>query len=204
MATVKRTKLLGAEYLSNLMKMKNATGKAGWFKGNNEANGTSTAYVAAIQEFGAHTGGGGKNGIYIPPRPFMRPTISENQSKWHDDFKKGVRAISRGGQSMGTVMEQITAQVVGQIKRTITSISTPPLSPVTLLLRSWKKGGRKIGRTQVGWAASIISKGIVPEGQYYESNNHPLLDTKHMYETVTNQVEHDGGNAVSKTNYEGL
>ena len=47
----------------------------GFPSGINYEDGTSVAYVAAIQEFGAPAVG-------IPARPFIQPTVKEKKDTW--------------------------------------------------------------------------------------------------------------------------
>ena len=60
---------------------KSATLQVGFLDGATEADGTSVALIASIQEFGAPSRG-------IPPRPFMRTTIAEHSPTWGQQLTK--------------------------------------------------------------------------------------------------------------------
>lgn len=60
--------------------------KIGWFPSAQYEDGTSVAYVAAIQEFGAPE-------VKIPPRPFMQPSIQTHMPEWRAYMLKGVQAV---------------------------------------------------------------------------------------------------------------
>jgi hypothetical protein len=136
--------------LKELVRMKENKGKVGWLESNTYKDGTSVAYVAIIQEMGSP-----KNGI--PPRPFFRPTIAAKSNTWKNQFKSGSKAILAGNETAATVMEKVVSGAAGDVRKTISTIKTPELSPITLLLRKWKSGERgvtKITGTMVGWAAA--------------------------------------------------
>ena len=70
--------------------------KVGFFAGSNYEDGTSVAYVAAIQEFG--TTEAGANGlVIIPPRPFMRNTIANNKAQWSGQLAEALKAADYDG-----------------------------------------------------------------------------------------------------------
>lgn len=93
-----------------------------------DAAGTPVAYVAAIQEFGYPEGG-------IPARPFMRPTQVANSSKWTQQLAAGSKMVVAGKLTVPQMLGQFGEQVVGQVKETIASVETPPLSESTIAAR---------------------------------------------------------------------
>lgn len=148
----------------------------GWFPNARYEDGTPVAYVALIQEKGAPEVG-------IPPRPTIEPTFDQESAKWRDTMAAGMRAVIRGNVSGDEVLEAVGQQAVGDIKQAIVTVSAPPLSPITVLLRRWKKEGRKITGATVGEAARAIANGEEPG-----SDDKPLNATGLMLATLTNTV----------------
>lgn len=99
--------------------------EVGFFESARYKDGTPVAGVAAVHEFGSPA----RN---IPPRPFMRTTAEEKQSEWSNLIAQGSKAVVNGSETAETMLEKIGLSVVGNIKNTITQITTPVLSPVTI------------------------------------------------------------------------
>jgi HK97 gp10 family phage protein len=127
----------------------------GFFPEAKYEDGTPVAYVAAIQEFGTDT---------IPARPFMRPTISENRTKWVELIRKGFKAAMAGRVTITQVYGQVGMSTAGDVSRTISQVTTPPLSAATIAAR---QGKRK--------TPSVSTK--------------PLVDTGLLIQSVTSQVQ---------------
>lgn len=158
MAKVIRVKGPGYERLQNLLADGgNMVGKVGWVESAKYPDGTPVAYVAAIQEYGSPQNG-------IPPRPFMRPTIAEKQVEWSNVARVGARNILQNGATMSDALELIGLKASGDIRRTISNITSPALAMATLAARA--------RRNASGQASSK-----------------PLVDTGHMLQTLTNSVE---------------
>lgn len=106
--------------------------RVGWFEGTTEPNGTPTAYVAAIHEFGAPRAG-------IPARPFMRPTIANNQAAWMQEFAAIARKSLTGGLDPVQAMDQMGLRIAGEVKQSIQAVSSPPLKPQTVKRKGHNK-----------------------------------------------------------------
>lgn len=135
-------------------------GKVGWFETAKYDDGTPVAYVASIHEFGYPEGG-------IPPRPFMRPTISEKRAEWRGIADKGARAVLRGTATSATVLEALGMKAAGDIAKTIASIQSPPLAEATVEARQRQYADR-------GTTGNL---------------NKPLVDTALMVNSITSTVE---------------
>jgi len=107
-------------------------GKTGWFSSAKYENGMQVAEVAVTQEYGDP----GKN---IPPRPFMRPTIAEQKAKWLDIVERKSIDVVKGKATAHDVMESVALQAAGDVRKTITSIQTPPLKDSTIYARASKR-----------------------------------------------------------------
>ena len=143
-----------------LKNLQGKVGKVGWFEKSKYEDGTPVAYVATIQEYGAPT----KN---IPPRPTMRPTIAKQQNEWKKIAEQGSKAVLAGNATVGDVMEAIGLKAAGDVRKAISTLTEPPLSPVTIENRRRKRADKK--------TIGLLTK--------------PLIDTGIMMGTLTNTVE---------------
>lgn len=133
-------------------------GKAGWFETSRYADGTPVAMVAAIHEFGALTRGGaaaalyqggegsGGRSVYIPPRPFMRPTVAAKSTEWLALMGRGAAAVLQGAMTAHDAMEIVAMKAAGDIAKTISEIDSPPLAPSTIRGKGFAKP--LIGKTR--------------------------------------------------------
>ena len=160
---VRRVAGKGREQLEFALSNKHLSGKVGkvgWFQGAKYSDGTQVAKIAAIQEYGAPT----KN---IPPRPFMRPTIIQYQITWKKIAYKLSLEVIQEKRDIANVMENLGQKAAGQIRKTISNIYIPSLKQSTIKARLAKYANKKL------------------VGNLYK----PLIDTKHMYNTLINVVE---------------
>jgi hypothetical protein len=95
------------------------------------ADGTPVATVAAENEFGVPS-------RRQPPRPFMRPTIAAKRQEFLDLLGKGSKAALRGQFTLIQVFDQVGLKVAGEIRRTISKLTSPALSPRTIQERRLK------------------------------------------------------------------
>ncbi len=133
-----------------------AVAKVGIPAGKTYPDGTSIAYVAAIQEFGsavpAHDVRATKakalsipteNGvvfrkkasipaIVIPPRPFMRNTRAARQSEWSKALAAGAEAVVKREVSLANMLEAVGQVAAMDVVRTIAERVAPPLKPSTI------------------------------------------------------------------------
>jgi hypothetical protein len=152
--------------------------KAGWLANSPPyEDGTSVAYVAAIQEYGAPEVG-------ILARPFIGPTIKENKAKWKKRLAKGLKnAISKGGDA-GQTFEAVALEMAGDMKAMIAQGSFAPLSPVTLMIRKIKQENKgdaswRMSKRQVAVAAARVAM-----GESGSANTTPLNDTGLMMASI--------------------
>ena len=115
---------LGA-LLNSLSEIQNKQVKVGWLDGARYQDGTPVAYVATIHEFGSPQNG-------IPPRPFVRPTISERQGEWKELVASGAQGMINGNASANDVLVGLGLQVEGDIRLKISEIQSPPLKESTI------------------------------------------------------------------------
>ena len=98
--------------------------------------GADTIQKAIWNEFGTRGGasGGGWGGP-IPERPFLRNAMRANQNKYREGLRHGAVEILRQGTSIPTILARLGALAQGDIQSEITSLSSPPNSPVTIKLK---------------------------------------------------------------------
>lgn len=127
--TITRKPGPGAERLRFLLDgISNKVGKVGFFPSSKYEDGTPVAYVAVIQEFGSPEQG-------IPPRSFMRTTVASKQGEWKDIADRGARAMLNGKATGDQVLETIGLKAAGDIRQTISKLTTPALKPATIAAR---------------------------------------------------------------------
>lgn len=151
--------------------------QAGWFPTAKYEDGTPVAYVASIQEYGSPANG-------VPPRPSLRPTITEKRTEWVQDMARGLKAAIRGEITPEQVLEQVGMKMAADLQAGIENGTFAPLSPVTLMLRKWRRDGREITGRTVGEAAAAVAAGE----DYSGVPNTPLRDTGLLIATLTSGV----------------
>jgi hypothetical protein len=149
--------------------------------GLNYENGTAVAYVAAIQEFGAPE-------VKIPARPVIRPTMQEHSGEWAQFLRRMVPRVGEGTLSAFDVLDGVGRIAVADMQAQLASVNSPPLSPITVLLRKWRKEGRTITGKTVGEAAAAIAEGVDPG-----NDNKPLNDSGLLMQSFRNAVNKEGG-----------
>lgn len=157
--------------------------------GQQYEDGTTVAYVAAIHEFGAPE-------VKIPARPFFRPTIQEKKTEWVRIMKHGAKMVSDGNWTAEDALDLIGEKAAKNIIETVSNIYEPELSPVTVLLRKWRKENfgndrSKITGRTVGEAAAAIANGEDPG-----SDNKPLNDSGKMVASITYAVNKEGAEFI--------
>ena len=121
----------GEAYINRLKELKVKWGKtlrikAGVINMVSYNNEVSVAQVANWQEFGTE---------HIPPRPFLRPTLKDNQGIYTDIIKGYIKS----GDSRNSIGLKMSLLLAGDIKETISNIHDPVL--VNSTIRARKKRG---------------------------------------------------------------
>lgn len=136
--------------------------KVGFFESAKYPDGTPIAYIATIQEFGAPSQG-------IPPRPFIRPTMDAEGNEWKSNFAKLSKRIVNGKMTVTQALDTIGLAAAGDIKKAISSLTSPPLKTDTLKARYRRATS---GKKKIGYLSTK-----------------PLVDTGAMLAHVTHVVE---------------
>lgn len=155
--------------------------QVGFPQGISYEDGPNVAYVAAIQEFGAPE-------VSIPARPFMRPTVQEHRDEWVQTMGNLVPQVVSGRLTAHDVLDAVGIQAATEMQAQIAKTNSPALSPITVMLRKWRKDGRTITGKTVGEAAAAVKAGEDPG-----DDNKPLDDTGLMLASIRHAVNDAGG-----------
>lgn len=163
---------------TTLKQLGGVIGKVGWGEDAKYEDGTPVAYVAALNEFGKHA------------RPFMRPAAIKNEAKWRAVAGKVALMVLEKKATATQAMGILVGQAEDHVLQSIVDVVSPPLSMVTLILRKWRRQGKKITGTLVGAAAALVRDGRAPDVSGVSTK--PLNDTGYMISTLTSRVEKAG------------
>jgi len=126
---------LGIEALQkNIRTIGTKAAEVGFFENAHYPDGKPVAYIATIQEFGSGA---------IPPRSFMRSTANEQRQAWEQKLAQGARKVLAGDMRAEQMLDAIGQMAAGDIKQTITSLTSPPLKPSTIASRLGRKNKPK-------------------------------------------------------------
>lgn len=95
---------------------------------------------AIWNEFGTRGGasGGGWGGP-VPERPFMRNAMRGNRGKYREALKASAAKLLTGKTTLHQVLAKLGIVAQGDIQAEITSLQSPPNSPVTITLKGSSK-----------------------------------------------------------------
>lgn len=99
--------------------------KVGIPAGKTYPDGTSIAYVATIQEFGAPE-------VNIPPRPAFRLTRAAKYREWAKQMGEGAQAVVQRRISLDGMLDAVGQVAAADIVQTIANRIAPPLKPATV------------------------------------------------------------------------
>lgn len=149
----------------------------GFLAGATYPDGTSVPMVAAIQEFGAPKAG-------IPPRPFFRTMIAAKSPEWPKAIAGLLKANDYDAQR---TLGQAGAAITGQLQESIIATDSPPLSPVTLMLRKMRADnpdlvvtGKTVAEARAKVAAGESTAGV---------STKPLVDSGHLIASADYEVK---------------
>jgi hypothetical protein len=148
--------------------------RVGFLEGATYPDGTPVAMVAAVQEFGSPKRG-------IPPRPFFRNMVAAKKSEWGPAVAK---LLVANDYDSHTALDIAGAAIDGQLRQSITELTDPPLSPVTLMVRQIVGPNGEPTFADVLEARRRIAAGEKPGGASVK----PLVWTGHMLNSVDHEV----------------
>lgn len=160
-----------AEIAQNVSKSSSV--QIGFLEGSTYKDGTSVPMVAAIQEFGAPSRG-------IPPRPFFRNMIAKNSPDWPELIAENLKANDYDGSK---TLDQVGAEIKGELKQSITDTNSPALSPITVMLRGMR-GQAKYQGMAFGKLIAEARARVADGKTNYGASTKPLVDTGEMQSVV--------------------
>lgn len=178
MAVIKGGEKLEA-YLRDLSRKVTKAGavKVGFFEGATEPNGASTAMIAAIQNFGAPKAG-------IPPRPFFSNMVKNNAESWGPALGKDLQEKNFDA---AAALALLGDEIAGELRKAIIDTNSPPLSPVTLLLRArFGNNPQDITFADVMQARHDVASGT--KAKVTPTQAKPLVWTGHLLNSVEYKV----------------
>lgn len=160
MAVIKKVQGLSKTLDKVIQDLKHIQMRVGWGEEQKYPDGTPVAMIATVHEFGSPA-------KHIPPRSFMRSTIMQEKENWKRITAKGLKLVVNGEMTIGENLESMGLKVVGDIRKTISTITAPALATATVEARlRGKKQGKSVSLT--------IAK--------------PLVDTGYMMNSLTSEV----------------
>lgn len=110
---------------NNIKSYNNEKLKVGFINGATYPDGESVANVAFENEYGTNK---------IPPRPFMRSTVSQNKEKW----VKNIKALVQN-KDTETALLQTGEMIKGDFVYSILNWDEPPNSAMTIKKKGFNK-----------------------------------------------------------------
>lgn len=163
---------------------KGGTLRVGFLEGSTYPDGTSVPMVAATQNFGAPGAG-------IPPRPFFNKFIADNSDEWGAQLARLLQGSNFDVEKSLNIMGM---GMVGQLQTAIIETNEPPLSPVTLLLRSRFPTG-DYEASDVWQAFADVAAGETGSG----GSSKPLVWSGTMLNSVDYEVVTEDGQSKSQS-----
>lgn len=142
------------------------SGQVGWFESARYEKGQPVAGVAFVQEKGSAKMG-------IPARPYFQPTADRQREAWARIVGQVSKAAIQGKTPPGSIMELLCLRAEGDVRMTITKVTTPALSERTIKARK----RRLAPGSKVVAVAGVL--GIAK----------PLVDTAIMLNTLTSRIK---------------
>ena len=116
-----------ADLIKRVQEMGKLKSEIGWQDTAKYPDGTPVALVAQTQEYLVTSGG---------VRSFVRPTIASEKGNWSRQMGIGVKAVANGTRVPLQVFTTIGELAAGDVRMTITQISSPPLADSTKRARA--------------------------------------------------------------------
>ena len=132
----------------------------GWLDGTKYDTGVSVAMVAARNEFGDPSAN-------IPPRPMLQETRDREFENWSSLINNLTDQIMGGSMKSMQASEIFGAVVIGDIKKTIAELNSPPLKQSTVDARVRKRAGSSVGNL----TKPLVDEGILVNSITYEAGS---------------------------------
>lgn len=167
----------GAKLKAALQEMEKRSANArnlgvGFMSGSTYPDGTPVAMVAAIQNYGAP-------GASIPKRPFFSSMVKTKSPGWGDALGNALKSTHYDAHDS---LAKMGNDIGGELRNSIIETTSPPLSPITLMLRKmYGNHPEEITGAAVGEAARRVAEGKTGASG---TQAKPLVWTGHMLDSV--------------------
>jgi hypothetical protein len=135
------------------------------------------AMVAAIQNDGAPGAG-------IPKRPFFTDMVRQNSPNWGPELALVLKA---NGMDAAKSLALMGARIQGQLQDSIRAVQDPPLSPLTMAVRKFRRDNPGVRVT--GSLIGELAAGLRYHPDFTGVSAKPLVDTGFMLRSVTFEVK---------------
>lgn len=162
-------------YLSKLSQSVRSAGKvkAGFLAGATYPGGQSVAMVAVWQNYGTKT---------VPPTRFLSDTALNRGEAWGEALG---RALVHTDFDTKQALALVGEEMIGDIRAGIIAVDSPPLSPITLMLRKmFGNHPEDITGAAVGEAARRVAAGE----DYSGVSDKRLIWTGHLLGSIDKEV----------------
>ena len=156
---------------------KPGTVRIGFLEGSTEPDGTSIPLSLVSRNLALRK-------AHIPPRPFFRNMIHDKSPGWPDGIAFQLKATNY---DIGETLHRTGAAIAGQLQDSIINTYTPPLSPVTVMLRGMKSQDQSlvVTRKTVEEARARVAAGLTN----YGASTKPLIDQGNLLNSVAYEVK---------------
>ena len=150
--------------------------RVGFLEGatDEDAAHTPFAYVAAIQEFGSGP---------IPPRPFFRSMVDQKSGAWPEALAKCLDAADN---DLPRALALMGEGIASQLGQSIEDVTSPALSPITLMLREMQHQDSSLVVT--GAIVAEAARRVAAGENYSGASTKPLIFTHHLIDSIAYEV----------------
>lgn len=141
--------------------LRGRVGRVGWFSSSKYPAGQPVAYIAAIHEFGYPEGG-------IPPRMGLRGMVVARRAEWSEKSYTLAKRVFSGKLDGYGLLMGIGLVAEGDIKKQITSVTSPKLKEATLAAR--------VRNIAAGSTITLVKGATKKSGQLTVTGSKPLIE----------------------------
>lgn len=149
------------------------TVRIGFLESATYPDGTPVATIAVAQNYGSPSRG-------IPPRPFFSNMVADKSPGWGEAFVQTLRAANYDTEQ---ALDLLGAGIAGQLREAIVETNSPPLSPITVLLRE-----RFPNHDDMTFADVLQARADIAAGEQPTGNSKPLVWSGVMLAAVDHEV----------------
>jgi hypothetical protein len=139
-------------------------------------DGTPVAMAAAINEYGAPR-------ARIPARSYFRTMIRDKSGEWPKAIAINLKAT---GYDVDRTLALVGEGIKGQLIQSIIATNSPPLRPITLMLRKWYPTDHSM---ITGRIVASAARAVAAGESYAGASTKPLVWSGHMLNSVDYDIK---------------